>query len=394
MATTFATEYRIGMDYGVGINSVTGEVLGRGIEPGTVETIANAGGMEVSSDLLMINSQEEFQQSLDISTSVNGQYGLFSGNAKFDFSSRIGYQSESTFLVARVVVKNAFTQVLTPRFTPVTTKLIENGQWDRFREQAGDVFVRGFETGGEFYGVIEISSSVRTAQQKISAQLQLKYGMPLAGAKADTSMELETHERQAETRITVNVFQNGGKGDDAISDVDSMLKRYKEFARLVSAENARPIRALMTSYRTLDLPKEPNFIDVQKRIAVLQDRVLDLNETLRLRNEIKFVLQHQNYFESPDIDVLNAVSAKLASVANAISRGASECANDVGKCEFGETVMPAIQLPKRKPDAPVENKSSPAVEVYQVPPNPRDPLIYKHETSGRAHMMIAAIGKK
>ncbi len=355
MATkTYSTEYRIGMDYGMGINSVTGEVLGRAVDPGAVGPIADAGGQDVVSDLLIINSQEEFQQALDISASVNGQYGLFSGNAKFDFASRVGYQSESTFMVARVVVRNAFTQAIAPKLTPAAAAKIEAGDWARFREQAGDVFVRGFESGGEFYGVLEISSSSRSAQRKIAAQLQAKYGTPLAGAALDTSMSLDSSESNADTRLTINVQQNGGKADLGITDVDGMLGRYKDFARLVSAENARPIRALMSSYKVLELPKEPNFIDVEKRIAVLQDRVRDLNETLRLRNEVKFVLQHQDYYEDPDVDALNAAATQLSTLANAISRGASECADDVNKCEFGETVMPVLHLPKRRAGAPAE----------------------------------------
>jgi hypothetical protein len=336
-----------------------------GIDPGSVTTVSNAGGQDVTTDLVVLKSQEEFQQSLDISASVNGQYGLFSGNAKFDFASRVGFQSESTFIIARVVVKNAFTQIKGAKLAPNAIKLIEEGKWDRLREQFGDVYVRGFETGGEFYGVLEISSSSKTAQKKIAASLQVKYGTPLAGGKADASMELDEKERSAESRLSINVLQNGGKADVAIADAETMLNRYKEFARLVSAENARPIRALLESYRTLDLPKEPNFIDVQKRIAVLKDRVADLNEILRLRSEVKYVLQNQSYFDAPNVDELNTASTQLASMANDITKGAAECAGDTAKCEFSAIVMPKIVLPKRTKDAPPSPEKQPGDDPFK-----------------------------
>lgn len=384
MEQTYSTEYRIGMDYGVGVNSVTGHVAGPGVDPGKVEPIQNAGGQDVNTDLTIINTQDEFQKALDISASVNGQYGLFSGNAKFDFSSRIGYQAESTFMVARVVVKNAFTQASRPQLRPEIAKLIEQGKWDRVREQVGDVFVRGFETGGEFYGVIEISSSVRTAQKKIAASLQAKYGVPLAGVEVNAQMSLSEEEKHAETRIVVNVFQNGGKGNESISDADTMLARYKEFPALVSAENARPIRALLASYRTLDLPTEPNFIDVNNRIAVLQERVSELNTVLELRNKVKYILAHPEYYIQPDINELNDASVALATLANTITRGASECANDSNKCQFAAFVLPKFVIPQRVVDAPPPPVATKVPERPALSPAFQKILVKRVEVTAQA----------
>jgi hypothetical protein len=56
----------------------------------------------------IISSHEELMTKLGMSFEAQGRYGLVSASAKVEFSESSTYNSTSTFLVARCVVRNPF----------------------------------------------------------------------------------------------------------------------------------------------------------------------------------------------------------------------------------------------------------------------------------------------
>src|SRR5262245_15375463 len=92
-----------GMDYGMGVNLLNGQIAGKGVDPGEIK--GGAGGQIVTYDMMLINTMEELYSSIGISVEVSGSYGLFSADGKFKYSKEAKFNSQSTFLLARCVVQ-------------------------------------------------------------------------------------------------------------------------------------------------------------------------------------------------------------------------------------------------------------------------------------------------
>ena len=63
---------------------------------------------------------------------------------------------------------------------------------------------------------------------------------------------------------------------------------------------------------------------------------------------MQFVLLHQDFYQSVDVDRLNDVNRQLANQLNEIQRAATRCAHKATQCEFPAIAIPEIEIPKRK----------------------------------------------
>src|SRR5262245_52795147 len=208
--------YRRGMDYGVGVNVLTGEMCGRGVVPGPITAPSGADGQTVNYNLTIVNTLEELYSSIGVSVEASGHYGLFSADGKFAFANETKFNSQSTFVVARCVVGNPFTQCLDATLEEPAAELIRQGHNDVFQERFGSGFVRGMQTGGEFYVVMSISSSNREEQQNIAASLQAEYGGTLVGAGVELNAEvnLAMREKISKSEFRAFTYQKGGVGEE------------------------------------------------------------------------------------------------------------------------------------------------------------------------------------
>jgi hypothetical protein len=63
-------------------------------------------GQIVSGQAVIINSHEEVMDAIGVSIRVSGRYALSTASAKFDYSKSTGYNSTSTFVLAKASVVN------------------------------------------------------------------------------------------------------------------------------------------------------------------------------------------------------------------------------------------------------------------------------------------------
>lgn len=152
MAST-TVAYHSGLTYGVGVDTPSGEA--RNIATtGTPNPIPNASGDIISFSMMQIETVEDLHTSLGISASASGGVGLFSASARFDYAQSCNVHESSVFLMVRVKVNQAFSQIDKPGIDPVAAEVLANGGVGRFQDQYGDMFVRGLETGGLFFATI------------------------------------------------------------------------------------------------------------------------------------------------------------------------------------------------------------------------------------------------
>src|SRR5437764_18498 len=99
-----------GMDFGMGVNLVEGGIAGKAVDVGPITAPTGASGLTVSYNLQLISTVEDLYDSIGVSVSAGGRYGLFSAQGKVQYAKEVKFNSQSTFLLARCFVEKAFEQ--------------------------------------------------------------------------------------------------------------------------------------------------------------------------------------------------------------------------------------------------------------------------------------------
>jgi hypothetical protein len=316
-----------GMNYGIGVNLLNGDIAGKAVDPGTITGPTQAGGQTTRYNLAIINSFEELCSSIGISVEASGHYGLFSASGKFSYAKESKFNSQATFLLARCVVENAFTQAEDAQIKTEASKLLEQGKTDLFQQRYGDGFVRGMQTGGEFFAVISVTSSSQEEQESIAASLQAKYGGLFASVQVDVNLDDKTKSKIARSELRVSTYQRGGSGDDQslTADIEAVMARLKAFPTQVK-NSPVPYDVQVANYNTLALPEGPNTIDIQAQKEALVDYERIHLKLLTLRNDIEFLQLHPNFFiDPPDNVILNQWQDFITNQINQVTRQASTC---------------------------------------------------------------------
>ncbi|MDD1505395.1 hypothetical protein PVA17_21985 [Lysinibacillus sp. CNPSo 3705] len=299
--------YTQGMNYGMGINLITGEVAGKIVEPGQETGPRNAEGGKASYNLDIIRSYEDLQTSMGIDVEASGHYGLFNAEGKFAFTNQTRFNSQSTFVFARVVVENAFLQCEDALLDETNgAPLIKQGKEDLFRKRFGDGFVRGIRTGGEFFAVMEVSSSSKTEQNEVAAQLKVACQGIIAGGEVNSSLSSETKEKMERSDIHIITYQQGGKEDEIslVKDINDVLNRLRDFPKIVT-KNPTPYSVQVANYTTLkNYPEGPSPIDIENQKETLKEYAQTHWKLITEKNNVDFLQLHPEYFVNPPDAIL------------------------------------------------------------------------------------------
>lgn len=316
-----------GMNYGMGVNLLNGDIAGKAVDAGTITGPTLAGGQTTRYNLSLVNSFEELYSSIGISVEASGHYGLFSASGKFNYAKESKFNSQSTFLLARCVVENAFTQAEDAQLKTEASKLLEQGKTELFQQRYGDGFIRGMQTGGEFFAVISISSHSQEEQEKIAASLQVGYGGLFASVEVNAKLDNETKSKLSRSELRVSTYQKGGSGDEQslTADIEAVMARLRAFPAQVK-NNPVPYDVQVANYKTLALPEGPNLIEIQAQKEALVEYEKIHLKLLTLRNDIEFIQLHPEFFvDPPDNTTLNKWQDFIANEINQVTRQASTC---------------------------------------------------------------------
>jgi hypothetical protein len=334
-----------GMNYGMGVNLLTGDIAGKAIRPiedsKEISEPTNAGGQTVSYDLVQINSMEELYSSIGMSVEASGRYGLFNASAKAKYANESKFNSQSTFLMARCVVMNAFTQVEDPQIKEEAISFFQNEK--KFRDRYGDSYVRGMQTGGEFFVLISITSSTKEEQQSIAASLRATYGTKLSKVDGSAELSADTQSKISRSEIRVSTYQRGGRGEGQalVKTVEAAIDRLKAFPSQVE-ENPVPYEVQVANYYTLPFPEEPqNLVDLENQKFALEEYARNQLKYISLRNDVEFMQLYPKYYKSPiEIKTLNKWNEFFTQKITELRKQASRCANDIGACDSIEFELP------------------------------------------------------
>jgi hypothetical protein len=334
--------YFYGLDYGVGVDSPSGTALNVAAT-GTPSQIPLAGGDTLSYTMNEITSEEDLQTALGLSVEANGGIGLFSGSARMDYAKSCSIHSSSVFLIVRIQVTQAFTMIKQPGIDPAAAALLANGNVTRFQEQYGDMFVRGIQTGGQFFGVIQVDTHSESDQESVSASVSAAYG-PF-GASGSFSDQFKQALNGRNTKATCYI--EGGQDSPLPFNVEMLMQAASNWPATVAGRSV-PYYALLDGYNILPLPNPPNYIDLQHQQDVLRQCAFLRNQDLMTLNDIAYIKLNPNEFVGVDAHQLDQWQNNLSDDLNTIAAAASNALNNPKDAKVPDLkVPPPVVLPKR-----------------------------------------------
>jgi hypothetical protein len=318
------------MFYGFGVDELNGATRSKAVTHGEPET-APGGGQIVSFSIDRANSFDSLQQALGVSIGGSGSYGAFGGSTKYEFSKRTSFTSFTQFLFVHVKVLNAYAQLVDEELSDEARSILVSGKAERFRERYGDFYVKGIQTGGEYFAWISISTKSREDYQSVSSEIEgggfLGAGSFDACAQfSQTILRLSTSHR-----ISMAAYQSGGSDMSQPTTIEEITKKASNFPQEVLKQSVAFL-AYLQDYRTLDLP-DCNLIDVRNRLEVLGNLSRTRAELIQRYNEIEYVQMFPNQFK-PITDDLQKLKHKTAKLIDQVTKAASDCFESSSKCEF------------------------------------------------------------
>jgi len=333
-----------GMSWGVGFNSVAGEVRGDCVLRTDPEPPLGVTGQEVVFKLRQITTSSELAEELNISASGSFRAQFGKASAKASYASQQNINRFSVYLLVQVLVTNPVERMRDVKLTAEAWDLLEIKGEEEFRERCGDEFLSGITTGGEYLAILQITTKSEEERKNVSASVRAKGGTWRAGADFKFALEKISEEQE----IEVTSFQQGGDTTTVPNTLEEILERAVNFPQQVK-DKSFPYTAFFQDYAVLDLPPGMNPIDVanQKRvIEKLADYYLSYSDTL---NSIEYVFKNPAQFEDFDAVALNTKANEVRGVLNTLVESASSCFNNYKSCKLPDDLsMPVVELPTRK----------------------------------------------
>ena len=357
------TPWLAGMDFGVGVNSLNGDFKGDAVQRTPPEPPLDQSTQDVTLEMRRIDTLDDLQESLNISVEADGRYGLMSGSARFDFAKNSHITDYSVYFLIKVTVSNSFQRMRDVTLKDGPRALLSQGRFQDFQNANGDCFVVGMQTGGAFFALLQFSSHSDEEKEKIAASLNFSFNELVASADVSASIDHQLQEKHIKQDLSIYLHVEGGDPakplpvkDDSKGAIDRMLEYARNFPIDV-AKHGKPIGVSLMSYRSLDLPNPPNFVDIENQRQSLIVMMRERNADLTTLNKLDYILDanHQSEFDGLDANLIADLQAKrnaLAERINAITHLASQCADDARQCQIPEALQPIAigMLPARKAD--------------------------------------------
>jgi hypothetical protein len=339
--------------YGTGYDTLAQEVRGDSVVRTSPETVADTGGSIVDFRLSQVETHQELLEALDISASISlGNAITGGGSAQAGFSNKHSLDSYSLYLVVTVNVVKSHERMRDVQLNKDDAyDLMDKQGADAFRKRYGDAVVVGMTTGGRYFGLIQIHCLHQEDKAAISGAIRAAGGLGQWSASAD--FQTAVSKISSTFDLEISEHQEGGSDLTPARTVPDMSKKAVEFANSVRSGAAVPYLVELLDYEAIPLPQGKNAIDVQNQQDVLRQLADRRSALYTMLGNVEYVLEHQDQFDAPNVDDLNATATQLNALINEVYDAATSCFRDYQQCHLlTDMVIPSISLPKQKPGTP------------------------------------------
>lgn len=292
MNQTRRIPFRGSFTLGRGFNTLTGEALGKPLDVVRLETATS--GQEAIYSVEISETYDALMSNMGLSIEANGRYGLFSAEGKFSLAEKSNFNTRSTYVVAGCRVQNAFEMVDEYRLRPEAERLLEDPT--RWKTTFGTSFIRGLQSGGEFFVVFQVTSTSRDIQQDLAAGFKAGCQGLTAGAEFETNYQKAQSSTSQSTQTSVWMYQRAGHDEQLsyISDPKGIIDRLRGFPAIARA-NPAGYEVEVANFNTLALP-DVNDEEIADREASLSDCARLRLKFMTRRNEIEFARENRIFF--------------------------------------------------------------------------------------------------
>lgn len=350
----------------MGFNSQSGKAIGTALDVGEITENKVVPGAQVQAQITMVNSHEEIMEKMGMSFEAQGRYGAFTASLKSNFAESSSYNSTSTFLVARCIVTNSFVRGRKFRVTPEAEALLKSNRFVEFNKAFGDSFVRGIQTGGEFYCIIRITSFDIKKQAELSVALQAEFNGLVAAGEFKGQFNKANQSSSTRSEYMATMYQRGGKGEQikSIVEISEAIQRFKDFP-IFASQNPVGYETEIATYDTIPLPL-PTPEEQENFTIALRDAREKKLYYIQKRNDLEFAFRQPEFFEElPAPEILQNGISVYSQLINAVMDHGIRLSR--GEIKTPTLFTPTINEPtiklKRKPPEVV----TPPVEMVKVP---------------------------
>ena len=344
-----------GMTPGVGLDVVSMDLGGTCV---TFDQALNeASHTDTDYGIKVIETTEELISSMSVSANTSVKVGLYSysGNARATYATEMIKDSYSVYVLAYIKYTG-------PSFNIQNTKL--KSEWaDKystnyplFRSTCGDRYLSTITTGGNFMGILKITTTSDQEKNAVTADIKGKYSGVFTGGTASASFRNNMESLAKQYNATINIQAIGpplrNLPTDLAGFLDTMETFYTDAKACADDYTQCAYTATFSDY--MDLASgTPDIANQTKAINTL---INYNNQYAPLLSDIAYMLAQPKSFETFDTAVLTTARGNILDSQTKVLNAASDCANSSIECSVPEGLLdPATVrsiLPKRKEIVP------------------------------------------
>jgi hypothetical protein len=192
-------------------------------------------------------------------------------------------------------------------------------QEEVFTRAFGDSFVRGLQTGGEFYAVIRLTSVSTSKQDELAVTLQAAYNGLATAAEFEGMFREANLSASTRSEFAGMMYQRAGSGEEisVVTELSQILARVRDFPTIVEAEPVA-YEVEVATYDTLPLPL-PSPEEQEDFLIALHDAREKKLRYIQSKNDLEFARLHGEFFEDlPPDDVLLEAIVTYTRLLNAV----------------------------------------------------------------------------
>ena len=343
-----------GVRFGVGLDQITQDVRGEAI---AYERITSESGGQIvpAAGVVLIETQEAFMNSLNISVAASVRYGTASMDASMSFAESHAVNDHKLCMLFKVQVANPPKHMVAPQLTD-EAKSVYIRDPEQFRAIYGDVYVDEIYGGGMFLGFFEFETRDERSKTELGGKLHGAVGGFLAGGEISASFDSTIQEFKGKTNMSITVQMSGGSGLENPSTLDELKELYQHF-NAAARDNPVDYQASLKEFKYLPLPPGSSWVEQAVRRDTIETCGRYVIDSLSMRSNVDFILKYPDQFEwpsnDPNVDALNAYRGQLDERLAKWARRATACTNNIDQCAIAPDEQPPMlpTLPPRKEDS-------------------------------------------
>ena len=344
-----------GMVPGVGLDVVSMNLGGTCV---TFDQALNeASHSDTDYGIKVIETTEELISSMNVSASTSVKVGLYSysGNARATYATDMIKDSYSVYVLAYIKYTG-------PSFNIQNTKLksewadIYSKNYPLFRNTCGDRYLSTITTGGNFMGILKITTTSDQEKSAITADIKGKYSGIFSGGTANASFRSNMESLAKQYNATISIQAIGPPLRNIPTNLAGFLDTMETFYTDAKACADDYTKCAYTATFSDYMDLASGTPEIANQTNAINTLINYNNQYAPLLSDIDYMLAQPKSFQTFDTALFTTYRGNIVDSQRKVLNAASACEVSSIECTVPESLLdPATVksiLPKRKEIVP------------------------------------------